>query len=192
MAYCTAANVKTYLGISGSGDDTLIGEIITYAQQAIDSHCRRTFEAGSDTDQYFTVGRDTEGLWLWFDRDIAAITTVLNGDPSSTEVTSAQYVTEPYNAPYHGIKILGSAAKVWEYNQDPENAIKVTGKWAYSAAAPADITFAAIRLSGYMYRAKDSSMDIDRPIITDAGVTLLPLGLPNDVIKILAPYRKAL
>ena len=192
MAYCTTEQVRTYLGVSGTADDGLLAELVTFSQAAIDSYCRRTFEAAADSDRYFTVGRDTEGRWLWFDQDLATITTVLNGDSSATEVTSSQYITEPYSAPFFGIKILGSAAKVWEYNLDPEDAIKVTGKWAYSTSAPKDIVFAAIRLAAYMYRSKDTSMDSDRPILTDAGVTLLPMGLPNDVLKLLSPYRKAL
>ena len=38
MAYCTTADVKDYLGISGTGDDTLIGTLVTAAQEVIDSH----------------------------------------------------------------------------------------------------------------------------------------------------------
>lgn len=36
MAYCTAAQVKSYLGITTTGDDTLIGNIIPRAQAFID------------------------------------------------------------------------------------------------------------------------------------------------------------
>jgi len=190
MAYTTTAQVKTYAGIGGSGDDILIGSLITYAQKAIDNYCNRTFE-GSATNRVFDVGGDTEGNTLWFDEDCASITTVTNGDASSTEVTSAQYVTIPRNrTPYHGIKILSSAGKVWEYSTDPEGAITVNGVWAYSATAPNDIVHACTRLATFLYRQKDTSMDIDRPILTDAGVTLLPGSLPNDVKTILEPYRR--
>lgn len=191
MAYCTAAQVKAYAGISAPDDDALLGELITRSKAIIDAHCRRTFEASTTASRYYTVGRDTEGYYLWLDEDLASITSVLNGDASSTAVTSTQYTTIPKNeTPYYGIKILQSAGKVWEYDQDPEDAITVTGYWAYSTTAPADIIHAAIRLVTFLYRQKDTSMDADRALLTDAGVTLLPSDLPNDVQRLLAPYRR--
>ena len=191
MAYTTADAMRAYAGISGSGDDGLLATFADAAQAHIDKYTRRTFE-GSDTARYFTIGRETEGRWLWFDEDLASITEILNGDASATEVTSGQYVVEPKDAPYYGVKILASASKVWEYVTDPENAIKVTGVWAYSTTAPDDIVQAATRLAVFMYRQKDTSLDLDRPLITDAGVTLLPAGLPNDVKSLLLPYRRPL
>ena len=188
MAYIIAANVKAYAGISGAGDDALLASLITRAQAVIDRYCNRTFEAASASTRYFTVGRDTEGAWLWFDEDIASITTVTNGD--SVAVSSSQYTTEPKNrTPYHGIKLLGSAGKVWTYSTDPEDAISVVGKWAYSTSAPEDIQHAAIRLVTFFYRQKDTSQDSDRPLLTESGVTLLPLQIPTDVRHMLNPYR---
>ena len=191
MAYATASLMRSYAGIKGAGDDGLLATFADAANTHVDKYCRRTFE-GSDTDRFFTVGRDTEGRWLWFDEDLASITTILNGDASSTELTSSEYIVEPKDAPYFGVKILASASKVWEYVTDPENAIKVTGVWTYSATAPDDIIHAATRLAVFMYRQKDTSLDLDRPLITDAGVTLLPAGLPNDVKSLLLPYRRPL
>jgi len=190
VAYTTAALVKTYCGISGAGDDTLIANLVTYAQQIIDSYCNRTFE-GSNADRSFDVGKDTDGYNLYFDEDLASINTVTNGDASSTTISSSEYVTMPRNrTPYYGIRIKSSSGKIWEFSTDPEGAITVNGVWAYSASAPDDIVHACTRLATFLYRQKDSSMDIDRPILTDAGVTLLPAGLPNDVKALLAPYRR--
>jgi len=193
VAYCTLAQVRSYVGIGSTeiADDVLIAALIVRAQQAIDTYCDRTFEASADSTRYFDVGADTEGRTLWLDEDLCAITTVTNGDSSSTVITSSQYTTIPRNTtPYHGIRILASSAKVWEYQTDPEGALSVAGKWAYSTTAPADITHACIRLTAFLYRQKDTNVDADRPILTDAGVTIMPASLPNDVRQMLNPYRR--
>jgi hypothetical protein len=192
MAYCTTAQVKAYAGINEPDDDELITNLITRSQAIIDAHCRRTFESTTTASRYYTVGADTEGAYrLWLDEDLASITQVLNGDSSQTEITASQYTTVPKNdTPYYGIRILRSASKVWEYDEDPEDAITVTGYWAYSTTAPADIVHACIRLATFLYRQKDTSIDTDRALITDSGVTILPTSLPHDVQQLLAPYRR--
>lgn len=189
MTYTTKEAVKAYAGIGSGEDDTLIAQMVDAIDAAINAYCHRTLVATSDTTRYFTVGRDTEGFWLWFDDCIASITTVTNGD--SVVVSSSEYVTSPANeAPYHGIKILSSAGKAWTYSTDPDNAISVAGKWGYFAAVPDDVEQAAKRWVTFLYRQKDTSVDIDRPLLTDSGVTIMPAQAPNDVKQLLAPYRR--
>ncbi len=195
MDYATVAEVKTYGGVGGPKDDKVIEGLITRASKKFDTFCKHPLVTDTDTTRYFTVGRDTEGMALWFDGVIASITQVLNGDPSTTEVTSSEYaLINRNNPPYYGIRILRSAAKVWEYTTDPEDAIAVTGKWAWHtsatvAAVPADIKKACVRYVAFLYRQRDTSQDVDRPILTDAGVTLLPSRMPQDVIDDILPYR---
>lgn len=188
MAYTTTALLKTYLGISGSGDDTLLGDIITRAQAMIDSYCRRTFEAAADTTRNFDPTTDVVNQTLWLDEDLCAITTVTNGD--STTIASSEYVTEPRNkTPYHGLTIKASSTAYWTYSTTHENSISIEGKWAYSTSAPDDIVHATIRLAAYLYRQKDNVSDIGgAAVVGDA--TLLPVDLPADIKRTLAPYRK--
>lgn len=189
MAYTTNTAAKDYIGgISGSGDDALLTVLITAAESFIDNYTERTFEADSDTTRNFSVGRDTEGRFLWFDEDIASITTVLNGDASNTEVTSAQYVTEPANrTPYYGIKLLWSASKVWEFDQDPEDAIAVTGKWGWSESPPADIVQACKDIVKQIYRSRDANSDVN---LVSGGVVISPNQLPKTTMIILEHYKK--
>ena len=53
MAYTTAALCKTYMGITTSTDDTLIGTLIVRAQAMVDKYTHRTFEASTNTTNYF-------------------------------------------------------------------------------------------------------------------------------------------
>ena len=187
MAYASASDVKTYLGITASTDDTLITALIARAQAMIDRETGTTFEASSDTTRYFDAVENVNGRYLLFDRWCAAITTVTNGD--STEVTSAEYVKEPRGSgPYYGIKLLGSSTQAWTYTTDAENAISVLGKWAYSATVPADIAHATIRLTAFLYRQRENANDIDRAVVV-GNATVLPAQLPADVMHIIAPYK---
>jgi hypothetical protein len=191
MAYCKKEDVKEYLDIEGAADDGLIDDSINRAQKAIDSHTRRTFEdPGADATHYFTVGVDTEGLVLMFDEDIYSITTVkTDADGSSPRtILPAEYVTMPRNStPYYGIKILSSSNEFWDYTDDPEGGIEVTGRWAYCSEAPDDIIQACARWAGYLYRQRDSQV-FDVTAIPSAGVIQIPKGIPADVEILLDPY----
>lgn len=191
MAYTTAAAIKTYLGITGVGDDALITILIANAQKAIDNYTKRTFEASADATRYFTVGVDTRGDILYLDEDLCAITSVTtnadNSSPTSLTVNT-HYIALPRNVtPYHSLKLLDAYAYTWTYTSNPEFGVEVEGRWAYSTTPPADILQAMYRLVGYYYRQRDSQV-FDVTAIPDAGIITIPKGIPADVEQILKPY----
>lgn len=191
MSYATLAEVKAWLGIDTVNltDDTQITRAITASQQIIDTHCRRSFEAAADSVRLFdALGDHIEYDELWFDTDCCQITTIINGD--STTVTAGQYVTLPGNfAPYYGVRLKTSAGVSWTYDTDYAKAISVTGRWAYSVTAPADIVYACTRLAAYLYKQRDNyNIGLERAEATPMGTMLLPMALPKDVLTLLNPY----
>jgi hypothetical protein len=188
MAYVSVDSLRRYLGISSTNDDVLLAELIAAAQAIIDGYTGRTFEASTDTTRYHDATRDVEGWLLWLDGDLCQVTSVVNGD--GVTVASNERVTEPRRAtPYYAIRLLDSSGKAWEYDTDEENAIAVTGRWAYSLTAPADVAQACKRLAAYMYRQKDNANDLDRAVVV-GNATVLPSDLPSDIVKLLAPYKR--
>lgn len=195
MPYTTAAAVKTYLGITSSTDDALLTSLIERAQASIDRYTHRTFEAASDTTKRFDAEYDvsesyTRLDWTPYGLDLCQITSVVNGD--GTTISASSYVTEPRNeTPYFALKLKVSSGLYFMYDNldDHENAIQITGRWAYSITAPADIVHACVRLTSYYYRQKDSNT-YDVTAIPGAGVIEVPQGVPRDVERILAPYRR--
>ena len=187
MAYTTLATLKTYLGIKTgtlTDDDMLSGLIVT-AQAMIEADRRRTFEASADTTRTFDAVEDVDGEYLWIDVDLCAITEVANGD--GTEVTASQYTTDPRNfTPYWRLKLLNSSGLAWTYTTDPEDAISITGKWAYSETAPADIADSCKQLAAYLYRSKDSMGDV--VAYPDSNMIEMPAGIPKTVRMILDRY----
>jgi hypothetical protein len=194
MAYTTTALVKTYLGISTSTDDTLIGTLIVRAQAMVDSYTGRTFEASANSTNYFNAKSDVYGRTLYFSEGLeaATISTVTNGD-STTLTANTDYVTVPANkTPYYGLTVLESSSKLWTSTSagDNERAISISAKWAYSTSAPDDIAAATIRLTAFLYRQRESNADLDRAVSVGDGMVLLPGRLPADIAAILEPYRR--
>ena len=192
MAYTTKALVKTYLGITSTGDDTLIDALLAAAQKAIDTYTQRTFEATGDTTRYYTVGHDTVGRLLYLDHEICSITSVKT-DADATTPTSltenTDYIGLPRNeSQFNRLEILSSSTYTWTYTDDPEFGVEVAGKFAYSTTAPDDIAQACKRLTAYYYRQKDSQV-FDVTAIPEAGVISVPVGIPADVKKTLDLYR---
>jgi len=190
MAYTTAAAVKTYLGISSATDDTLIGTLVAAAQSAIDVYTRRTFECTTATARLLDAVSDTDPTRqiLYLRDDLCTITAVVNGD--GVTVTAAQYVTEPRDTtPYHALRLKTSTQTAWTFTTDQEGAISVTGKWAYSATAPADVVQAATRLAAWMYRAKDAQV-FESTAFSEGGTIRVRMDIPADIKALLDPYRR--
>jgi hypothetical protein len=186
MAYATLLDLLTYLGIDESdADDALLDSLLARAQAAIDSHTRRTFEASADGVRYFD-DRAIGGRLLYLDADLCAITSVVNGDGAT--VAGTEYTTEPRNVrPWHALVLRPSSVYAWD---GLTGDIAVTGKWAYSTSAPADVAQACVRLAAWLYRQKDNAGN-DLPMIA-GNVTILPSRLPADVMELLNPYVRRL
>lgn len=189
MAYTTTAAVKAYLGETGADDDDLLDALVEAAQAWIDAHTGRTFEASADITRYLDCAAPVvDGRRLYLDADLCAITSITNGD--GVAVAATDYVTQPRNeTPYYAIDLLSSKGVYWTYGDDPENAITIVGKWAYSATVPNTIAQAAKRLAAYLYRQKDAGV-FDVTAMPEAGVITVPQGMPKDVKLLLQPYLR--
>ena len=187
MAYANLSNLKDYLGITTEGDDNLLSDLLTRAAGVIDAYTGRHFEAETAT-KYFNSD-DTYGRELnLYGYDLLTVTKLTNGN--AVEIASGNYRLLPRNDDPKWIIKLDEDYS-WEFD-DSDSEISVAGTWGYSATAPADITHACVRLAAFIYRQKDTSADIDRPLVTGDGVTIMPSGLPSDVQKLLDRYKRRL
>ncbi len=190
MAYVTVADLKTYLGTSGSGDDTLLATLISAATAIINAETGRHFEAETETRYYQpdAIDADDPSL-LHLDGDLVSVTTLKNGEDET--IPSTDYWLLPRNSgpPYHSIKLKTNSTDAWTFDTDGE--ISVAGAWGWSATPPADIVMACKRLAGYLYKLKDSQV-FDVTALPDQGAIMIPKGMPQDVKVILAKYRKLL
>ena len=205
MAYATLLQLRAVLASSGNDlattDDALLSMYLEDAQQVIDDYCNRTFEAASPATRTFDAVQDVmaindeggTGRTLWLrGYDLAeAPSAVVNGD--GLTVSASEYVLEPRNTtPIHALTLKSGSSVAWTYTTSPENAIAVTGYWAYSRQADALIRGATLALAAWMYRQRNSSGDTDRPLLTGDGVTILPSALPKNVFERLSARRALL
>ena len=184
MAYATLTSIKRYLGISESTDDTLLTVTAEAATSMIDRLTNRTFTATADSTRYHNADYVVGGI-LYLDGDLCAITSVTNGD--GVAVASTEYKSMPRNyTPYFALALDDDSDVSWDTDSGE---IAIVGKWAWSLTPPADIEFACVRLTSYLYRQKDNMGELDRAMIA-GNTTLLPAELPKDIMLILAPYRR--
>ena len=190
MAYLTVANLKLYLGISDTTEDTLLAQLIDRSQSYIDTHTHRNFESAADTIRYFDAKADVHerGTLLMLDEDLLSVTTLTNGD--GTTVDPSSYVLLPPNEnPKYAIKLTVASGLYWTYEDDHINAISIEGRWGYSLTPPNDIVHAIVRLSSYLYRQKDNAGEFDRTVLA-GNSTLLPTQIPRDIEQLLMPYTR--
>lgn len=185
MAYATVDELKDYLGITVTTDDALMQSLLDRATHAVKTYTGREFEAVVKT-RYFednAVADDT----LWVDDDLYSVTTLTNGDSSSTAIPSTEYWLIPRNdgPPYQGIRLKATSTYTWEC--DTDYFIIVAGKWGWSNVVPPDVQHATIRWAGYLYQQKDSPI-YDTQIFPEAGVATIPSGIPADIRKLLDPF----
>jgi len=193
MAYISTSDVTSYGNFVSSDDDILIGILITRAEGIIDEFTGRVFKASSDIKR-FDADIDVDGRTLFLNgQDLATVTSITNGDSDMGDVSSSDYVLEPRNlTPKFAITLKGASDVSWSHDTDgnAEEAISVDGTWGYSVNPPADIQQATVRLTLWLYKQREVNTDLDRPLLTNDGVTILPAKWPADVLSILNQYRK--
>jgi len=186
--YTTASAVKTYLRIASAGDDALIGSLVTRASAIIDDSCGRWFTALTQTRKYDAVGNHITGRLLLLDADLLTVTSVTNGD--GTTIGAGSYLLRPINwPPFFGIALKQSNGLRWNYLDDVEDAITISGTWGYSATPPEPIVHAAMRLAAWLYRQRDTGAELAQPFeATDKSGPRPPARLPRDVADLIGPY----
>jgi len=200
MAYITTAELKSYLGITSSSDDTELAHIPDRVTAAIDSYCHRHFEpesghgpAASHT-HYYTPLLETAGgdLLDWYTldlgHDLAELTSITNGD--GTAISSTDVVLLPLNTvPTNMIRIKSSSGAFWTYSGSPEGAVQVAGKWSYGTDVPDDVKAAALRWGAHLYRLRTGATSVPADITVSAdGVASVSNRIPSDVAQMLKPY----
>lgn len=187
MAYATLPEVKEFLGIPDdqTSDDDLLESMIDQAKVSIDDYFLRTFEADEDSTRYFDAIKDVSGRRLLLDRDLCQITSVVNGNGET--VLSTKYVTVPVNeTPYYALDLRFSSGLNWEWEEDHEAAISVTGRWAYSLTAPSHVQYLCKYLVSVMYRGKDNVPQTGSSRSVASSMEILAGDLPSNIRLIMS------
>jgi hypothetical protein len=197
--YATLAEIKAYLSISDSTDDTLLESLIESASRSIDrianrrfyldsSASARKYRAYSDVFVYVDDIGTTSGL-------IVAVDENGNGTYTKTLTLDTDYILDPLTAsslgrPFTQLTMV-SNTEMWPIfpgitQNGLRPGVQVTAKWGWPSV-PDDINMACLILTADLYKRKDAPGGILG--LGDLGaIRMSPIG--RDVTAMVRAYRK--
>jgi uncharacterized phiE125 gp8 family phage protein len=193
--YVTSAELKAYLRISDTDDDTQIALAIAAASRAVDTSAGRQFGVVSPAEQRFYTARWDRRSRRWIvDVDdlmsttgFAAITVDVDGD---TVGSIDDYVLEPRNAAAKGRPWTAMLVRP-DSTYKPTGArdeVAVTALWGWSAV-PSAVKQATLLQASRFFARRQSPYGIAGSPDDGSEMRLLARVDP-DVAVILSPYRR--
>lgn len=183
-AYCTIAQVKTSLNITGTQDDTLLTRIVTGASDWVDRHCGwgdSGFQPAESTRRYDASSLDAGGD-LTLDVPLLTLTSMSGGDGVAINAADAQL--HPINATRYfriHLKTLGWALS------STEDRVTVVGKFGYSVSPPSAVVEATIMLSAWLLKRYQAALQ-DSSISPELGTIIYSSSMPKQVVEILRQF----
>ena len=195
--YCTLAEIKTYIGLTGSGQDANLESAIESASREIDQYCDRIFYVTGSVSQHYTPTNffevqindvsSTTGL-------VVKLDTTDDGTHDKTLTINTDFIVTPenrangvsQNQPITGLRILDSRSSE---RFDPKiiNNVKVTGTFGFSAV-PDSIKQATFLQATRLFKRKDSPFSTYGNPQTGTGE--LFNRFDPDALKLIRGYAK--
>ena len=188
MAIITTANVKEYLGITGSDDDTLIGNLIDRAQDLAERFTNRdTFAAGVTPD----AKHDGDGTDRFFLRNVPVSSAIVRTVDHDGTITTVESSTYRINTRTGEVRLLASRVARWG-GSSWDDGRRATGFRYYapcwprgcqnlqstyshgwdSGDEPKDLVQALIELTSIMYRESKRDGTLNSESLGDYSYTL--------------------
>lgn len=191
-SYATLAELKSYMGITDSGSDTLLTAALASASRAIEHYCRRQFN--KTTTASARVFCPETPVVAWID-DVHTTTDLViktdDGDDGTYETTwdSDEYQLEPVNGvvdgesgwPYYRIKAV-SGRRLYPARLRPH--LQVTAQWGWTAV-PAGIKQACLIKAEEIHKLKDAPFGVAG--FSDLGA--IRVRENSFAASLLTPYR---
>ena len=197
-AYRTVSELKGWLGLSGSGQDTNLGYALDAATAAIDAYAGRQFDIDSAV---VTRLYDCEFMDYADVDDIATTTGLivktLNADGSVAETLTLN--TDYYLAPYNSDKVepvmpftkivmaIDKSGKVLP--TEHRQGLSVTAKFGFSAV-PDAIKQATLIQASRLFQRKNSPMGFSGNPETGQPAVVFLSELDPDVKNLIKPFKK--
>lgn len=181
--YVTTAELKSYLRISDTDDDTLLAFWITSASRAVDEHCGRQFGLVGSTEvrEYTPVYDSHLRTYVTEIDDLAADTSLIVLDADAVEID--EYTLQPVNAllkgkPYERIYFDTCTASV----------TLSSAKWGWTAV-PSAAKVATMLQSARLAARRDSPYGIAGSPSEGSEMRLLAT-LDPDLKTMLGAFRR--
>mgnify|MGYP002623143289 FL=1 len=195
--YCTLAELKTYLGLSGSGQDDNLENAIEGASRQIDQYTGRIFYQTDSQDNFYTP----DNFFIQAVDDISTasglvvkLDTTDDGTHDKTLTKDTDFALLPVNVsnaldqnqPFTHIKILDNRSSE-RFDPDIFNNIKVTAQFGFSSV-PDAIKQATFLQATRLFKRKDSPFSVyGNP---ETGTGELFNKFDPDALKLIKGYSK--
>lgn len=192
--YATLTEIKLFLGITDSVDDTLLEGMVEAASRSIDRMANRRFYL--DATATARLYRANDALQLFVD-DIGSATGLAvaldsdgNGSYDTALTINTDYILDPItapslNRPWNVVTIV-SASSAFPAPLNYRPGVQVTAKWGWPSV-PDDINQACLILTADLYKRKDAPGGIIG--LGDLGaIRMSPVG--RDITQMVRAYRR--
>jgi hypothetical protein len=197
--YATLAEIKAYMSISDTTDDSLLENLVESASRSIDRIANRRFYL--DATASARLYRAYSNIFVFVD-DIGSTTGLIvaidengNGTYSKTLTLNTDYILDPLtsqslNRPFTQLTMV-SNTESWPIfpgltSNGLRPGVQVTAKWGWPAV-PDDLNMACLILTADLYKRKDAPGGILG--LGDLGVVRMsPIG--RDVTAMVRAYKK--
>jgi hypothetical protein len=197
--YATLNEIKAYLSISDTVDDTLLEKLVESASRSIDRIANRRFYL--DATASARLYRAYSDIFVYTD-DIGSTTDLAvaidengNGTYTKSVTLNTDYILDPLTSPSLGRPYtqltMVSNTQMWPIfpgltQNGLRPGVRVTAKWGWPSV-PNDINMACLILTADLYKRKDAPGGILG--LGDLGVVRMsPLG--RDVTAMVRAYKK--
>ena len=191
----STANVKTYMGISGTDDDTLIGQLVSRASNAIENFCNRIFASTAYTEYH-----DGDGCAriILDHRPIISVTTIHDDldrtFAASSLIAASDYITRDDEGIVEWLSGNATFPSTAAYFYDGQLNVKVVYTAGY-ATIPDAVEQACIMMVAAMYnRGKQGADGIDSDAHAGAYTVTYARSLlvapTTQIRELLLPYRE--
>lgn len=197
--YATLTEIKGYLSISDTTDDSLLESLIESASRSIDRIANRRFYLDSNASA--RLYRAYSDVFVYVD-DIGTTTSLVvktdeagDGSYTKTLTLNTDYILDPLTAsslgrPYTQLTMV-SNTEMWPIfpgitQNGLRPGVQVTAKWGWPSV-PDDINMACLILTADLYKRKDAPGGILG--LGDLGaIRMSPIG--RDVTAMVRAYKK--
>lgn len=191
MTYPATSDLKTYLSISSSSEDTFLGTLLDGAKNFCEQYTGRVFVSASSAKSFpvrrpYVTGR---GLILSTFQEFTALTSITNGDGVAVNVTT-ELDKHPIDAPYYQIRLRIHAGKMFT-DGGSSTPIAVTATWGYSASCPKAVFDAIVELAANMYRRRSTGAAGAAQFVGSQGIAVQPADVPATVMSVFDLFRRS-
>lgn len=191
MAYVTLAELKTFVGVPDTGDDTTLQWALDASSEQVDAFTGRRFTAdGAGVVRYYAATTSTTVYVdpLQTTTDLAvAVDTDGNGTFDDTFVLDTDYRLAPFNAPALSRPWTSLEAITGNTFPEGDRRVRVTARWGWTAV-PASVKQATLIQASRLWKRKDSPYGVAGSPEFGNELRLLA-ALDPDVQALLRPYR---